>query len=198
MSAAKCVSDFNPTTDNPHLALRVELWGVYCQDFGENWPRYNRTALHLCSNPPKSNGVLSKQCSHHIHVLLKERVHQHLGITTRRLLWHSTTRFNTGTLKYGLLKINYWHHFHSLRLSDAYICVNKVINTASDNGLSPGQRQAIIWINAGILWIGPEKTNLSEILIESHLFSFKKMHLKMSSANGGHFVSASMCWYKIL
>ena len=31
--------------------------------------------------------------------------------------------------------------------------------------------------NAGILFIGPLETNFSEILIEIHTFSFKKMHL---------------------
>ena len=36
-----------------------------------------------------------------------------------------------------------------------HICVNKVTNIGSDNGLSPGRRQAIIWTNAGILLIGP-------------------------------------------
>ena len=41
--------------------------------------------------------------------------------------------------------------------------------------------QAIIWTNAGILLIGPLWTNFSEISIESITFSFKKMHLKMSS-----------------
>ena len=40
--------------------------------------------------------------------------------------------------------------------------------------------QAIIWINAAILLIGPSGTNFSEILIEIHLFLFKKMHFKMS------------------
>ena len=52
----------------------------------------------------------------------------------------------------------------------------------SDNGLSPGRRQAIIWTNAGILFIGPLETNFIEILIGIQTFSFKKMHLKMSSA----------------
>ena len=51
----------------------------------------------------------------------------------------------------------------------------------SDNGLSPGQRQVIIWTNAGILLIGPLGTNLTEILSEIHTFSLKKMHLKISS-----------------
>ena len=47
----------------------------------------------------------------------------------------------------------------------------------SDNDLSPGWRQAIIWTNAGILLIGPLGTNFNEILSEIHTFSFKKIHL---------------------
>ena len=63
-----------------------------------------------------------------------------------------------------------------------HICVSKLTIIASDNGLSPGRRQAIIWTSAGILLIGPLGTNLSEILIEIITFSFKKMRLNVSSA----------------
>ena len=63
-----------------------------------------------------------------------------------------------------------------------YICVRKQTNIGSDNGLSPGRRQAIIWTNAVILLIGTLGTNFSEILIEIRIFSFKKMGLKVSSA----------------
>ena len=63
-----------------------------------------------------------------------------------------------------------------------HICVVKLTIIGSDNGLSPGRRQAIIWTNAGILLIGPLGTNFNEILIGIQTFSFKKMHLKMSSA----------------
>ena len=62
------------------------------------------------------------------------------------------------------------------------ICISKLIIIGSDNGLSLGRRQAIIWTNAGIWSMGPLGTNFSEILIEIYTFSFKKMHLKMSSA----------------
>ena len=62
-----------------------------------------------------------------------------------------------------------------------HICVSKLTIIGSDNGLSPGRRQAIIWTNAGILLIGPLGTNFSEILIEILTFSCKKMHLKPSS-----------------
>ena len=60
-------------------------------------------------------------------------------------------------------------------------CDGNLTNIGSDNDLSPGRRQAIIWTNVGILLIGPLGTNFSEILITIHTFSFKKMHLKMSS-----------------
>ena len=72
------------------------------------------------------------------------------------------------------------------------MCVTKLISIGLDNGLSPGRRQAIIWINAEILLIPPLVTNFSEILTELYTFSFMKIQLKMSSGNGGHFVSASM------
>ena len=63
-----------------------------------------------------------------------------------------------------------------------HICVSKLTIIGSDNGLSPGRRQAIIWTNAGILLIRPLGTNFSEMLIEILAFSFKKMRLKVSSA----------------
>ena len=74
-----------------------------------------------------------------------------------------------------------------------HICVGKLTTIGSNNGLSPGRRQAIIWTIAGILLIGPLGTNFSEILIGIQTFSFTKMHLKMSSAKWRPFVSASMC-----
>ena len=63
-----------------------------------------------------------------------------------------------------------------------HICVSKLTIIGSDNGLSPDQRQAIIWTNDGIVLIGPLGTNFSEISIEILTFSFKKMCLKVSSA----------------
>ena len=63
-----------------------------------------------------------------------------------------------------------------------HICVSKLTIIGSDNGLAPGRRQTIIWTNDGILLIGPLGTIFSEILIGIQTISFKKMHLKMSSA----------------
>ena len=63
-----------------------------------------------------------------------------------------------------------------------HICVGNLTIIGPDNGLSPDRRQAIIWTNAGVLLIGPWGTNFSEISIDFHTFSFKKINLKMSSA----------------
>ena len=45
-----------------------------------------------------------------------------------------------------------------------HICLSKLNIIGSDNGLSPGQRQAIIWTNARILSIRPLATNFNEFL----------------------------------
>ena len=65
-----------------------------------------------------------------------------------------------------------------------HICMPSVTEAiiGSDNGLSPGRHRVIIWTNAGISLIGPLGIRFSEILIEIHKFSFKKMHLNMLSA----------------
>ena len=52
--------------------------------------------------------------------------------------------------------------------------VGKLTITGSDNGLTPGRHQAIIWTNDAILLI--------EIVFEIQTFSLKKISLKMSSA----------------
>ena len=85
---------------------------------------------------------------------------------------------------------------------ETHLYVVKLTLIGSDNGLSPGRRQAIIWTNAGILSNGPLGTNFSEILIEIYIFSFKKMHLKMSSGKwwpfclGLNVLSAYVMWYR--
>ena len=65
-----------------------------------------------------------------------------------------------------------------------HICVSTLTIIGSDNVLLPGRSQAIIWTNAVTLLIRTLGTNFCEILGKIHSFSFKKMHLKMSSAKG--------------
>ena len=74
-----------------------------------------------------------------------------------------------------------------------HIRVGQLTFIGSDNGLVPEQLQAIIRTNAGILSIRNSGTNFSDILSEMSIFSFKKMHLKMSSAKYENVVAAIMC-----
>ena len=66
-----------------------------------------------------------------------------------------------------------------------HICVSKLSILGSDNGLSPGRRQAIIYTNAGILLIWPVGTNFSEILIDWYIFiqenAFQNVVWKMAA-----------------
>ena len=88
-----------------------------------------------------------------------------------------------GRLISGMLQRKYSLFWHTLthwgRVTQIY--VGNITIIASDNGLSPGRRQAIIWTNVGILLNGPLGTNFSEMLIGIQTFSSKEMHLKMSS-----------------
>ena len=47
LRVAEYKSDFKFTRDNPYLARTGELWSVFCEYFGGNWPRYNGTALYV-------------------------------------------------------------------------------------------------------------------------------------------------------
>ena len=80
------------------------------------------------------------------------------------------------------LILEIWQYFENpLTHIEAEWCIYALVNytiTGSDNGLSPGWCQAIIWTNAGILLIGPLGTNFSEIIIKIHAISLKKMNLK--------------------
>ena len=85
--------------------------------------------------------------------------------------------FNQGQLVTIYQDLTHWGRV-------THVCVSNLNSVGSDNGLSPGRRQAIIWTNDGILLIGLLGTNFSEILVEIYIFSFKKMHLKLSGIVG--------------
>ena len=101
-------------------------------------------------------------------------------ITSLSPPWHIFHRHSTGTIKIVFITTSLAPLTHWGRVT--HICVGKLTIIGLDNGLSPERRQAIIWTNAGILLIRTLATNFSEILSEIHTFSFKKMHLKISSA----------------
>ena len=93
---------------------------------------------------------------------LDNSLHKGLRISTFALFWA------------GIAGVAAW-------LCHNIIPLSKLTIIGSDNGLSPTRRQAIFWTNPRTLLIGPLGTKSSEILIVFHIFSFKRMHLKMSS-----------------
>ena len=91
-----------------------------------------------------------------------------------------------------------------------HICVSKLTTIGTDNGLSPGRRQAIIRTNAGLLLIGPWGTNFNENFIDINTFSLKKINLKMSSGKwrpfclglnvlslNNNLICLVSCWYEM-
>ena len=95
--------------------------------------------------------------------------------------------WNVSHFVQGEMSLTHWGRM-------TYICVSKQTIIGSDNGLSPGRRQAIIWTNAGILLMGTLGTNFSEILILilTYFHSIKWVWM-CRLRNGGHFVMASRC-----
>ena len=86
--------------------------------------------------------------------------------------FHLSFRIRLWTLVHVLI-ICYESYLRTLALLThwgrvTHICVSNSTITGSDNGLSPGRHQAIIWTNAGILLIRTLGTNFSEILSEIH------------------------------
>ena len=47
VTTAELESNFKLTTGTPYLAFMGELWGVYYEDFEENWLCFNSTVLYL-------------------------------------------------------------------------------------------------------------------------------------------------------
>ena len=96
------------------------------------------------------------------------------------------------TVQISWLSIHTWLLTHWGRVM--HICVSELTIIVSDNGLSPGRRQAIIWNHVGLFLIEPLGTNFSEISIGDQTFSFKKMHLNMSSGKCWPFcLGLTMC-----
>ena len=75
--------------------------------------------------------------------------------------WTSDNLFHGCNYAFALPGLNGLIHWGRV----TQICVSKLTIIGSDNGLSSGWRQAIIWTNAGILLIWTLGTDFSEILI---------------------------------
>ena len=80
-----------------------------------------------------------------------------------------------------------------VRPTDAYIWFCKLTTNASDNGLSSGRCQAIIWTNAGIFLIGPLGITFNENFIEINKFSFNKNAFESAVCKMASVSSRSQC-----
>ena len=110
---------------------------------------------------------------------------RHLQDDTRNIqVWgFGVSYIRDFTVNIFIAKLSMMPMFNSLRRSEwaTHICVSKLPIIGSDNGLSHGWCQAIMWNNAGLLLIEPLGTNFGEIINEIYTFPFKKMHFKMAS-----------------
>ena len=172
---------------------------VFCFDWATRvYYIFNRTCMEPCGVIHIIKDVGDKECSHH-------KSSGHCDVTSNRLWCHSLNVNQTSQKRGSLcedrrLIVIYrfctatcflhcqWYNVMMVPLSlthwgrVTHVCVGKTNIIGSDNGLSPGRHQAIIWTDAGILLIRPLGTNFNELLIEILTFSFMKMRLKVSSA----------------
>ena len=98
---------------------------------------------------------------------------QNIAEELYEISWSQVSSFGERFIVSSKLHLTHWGWV-------THICISRITNIGSDNGLSPGRRRSIIWTNAEILLIEPFGTNFSEIFMAIHIFSFKKMHLNMS------------------
>ena len=135
--------------------LALSRWQVI------TWTNDDRSLSHICGTRPQWFNLL-------VNVTYSKYL-------TYPLYYNLTHPLLATQKSYPLYYLTHWGRL-------THICVSKLAIIGSDNGLSPGRRQAIIWTNAGVLLIQTLGINFSEILGEIHSFSFSKMHFKMSFA----------------
>ena len=98
-----------------------------------------------------------------------------------------------GSSQANTINTGKWRYWLTHRDRVTHICVSILSTVGSDNGLSPGRRQAIIWTNAGIMLMEPMGISFNDNLIKIQQLPFKKLRLKMSSEWWRCCVSDSMC-----
>ena len=161
-------------------------WVCHCND---NWPSSWPHSTNMYSHARSWKFVLVGTIFISINTKISELCQTHFPNDSSydfiSVVWFATAAW---TIIIGLSELGHYHYISKIGCELTHwgrvtqICVSKQTIIGSDDGLSPGRRQAIIWTNAGILLIGTLGTNFSEIFIEIRMFSFKKMGLKVSSA----------------
>ena len=108
-------------------------------------------------------GLMSEVCRHCDGQVLVPTNKQKCVFDFKSSAKRRVSVFQIKVIRYITL-IFYWWSSVELTLSHwgrvTHLCVGIVTIIGSDNGLSHDRRQATIWTNAGILFIGPLGTNL--------------------------------------
>ena len=98
--------------------------------------------------------IIKKLC---LYVINKHiSVKSYFKFSFKRSVWNCSAKCYPSCLDLSVL--THWGRV-------THICIIKLAIIGSDNGLSPGRCQTIIWTNVGILSIGPLGTNFTNILI---------------------------------
>ena len=120
----------------------------------ETWQELIIRLLIKYRNRPQS--VAATSCRYNLHTILEAGLMFLYSISHKLCKWVCCALFC-----YGYIVLDPWDLLtHWGRVT--HICVSNLTIIGSDNGLSPGRRQAIIWTNTGILLIGPLRTNFNE------------------------------------
>ena len=132
-------------TDDKSTLVKVMAWCRQATShyLSQCWPR--SLSLYGVTRPQCVNWAMSRRANAH---QWTQTITQHMAVPH----WIMTG-----------LSLNHWGRM-------THICVSKPPIICSNNVLSPGRRQAIFWTNAGVLLIGPLRTNSSEILIQENTF----------------------------
>ena len=144
-------------------------WCIYAS---VNWTIIGR--LFGTKPLPEPNWLSNNQLDHQERISVKfEKIYKHFH--SRKCIWKCHLQ-NSNHFGLALDVLTHLPLVTHINASMNWVRIG------SGNGLSPVRRQAITWTNAGLLPIGLMGTNFSEIQIRIPSFSFKKMHLKLSSA----------------
>ena len=178
--------NISPTLNSWIDSILVQWYSNFHYHVGSAWSNFFR--INWCHNFFLYDGMPSRPmeciCDMHIEWNLMP-VPGHLPCLQPL---PSCVHFRFASPSYSRVTLSLTH-----RDRVTHMCVDDLNINCSDNGLSPGRSQTIIWNIAGILSIGPLETNFCGTLIESFIFSSKKGIWKCRLENGGRFVSAAVC-----
>ena len=180
-----------------YISTRTICKKVWCQLIFDALFYLNTVCMHLSEIPEMATAVYHMMCifsslryllccylkaagalkkiapfHHSDHLFRNLDSHDNDKIATRSylsFLYDGNLSISIMALSYQGVPLTHWAR-------ETHICVSKLTIIDSDNGSSPGRRQAVVCTNDGILLIGPLGTNLIEILSKIRTFSFKKMH----------------------